>query len=261
MNLLPKRFTCRVPLAARGIRDFRTCLVVALFCMKKKILLAWSSGKDSAWALHVLRQQDQYEIAGLMTTLNAAFDRVAMHSTRNALVEMQAEAAGLPLIAAPIPWPCSNADYEAAMKLVCDQALAQGISAIAFGDLFLTDVRAYRERQLKDTGLEPLFPIWGIPTALAQEMIGAGLRQNLSAWIPNRYLPALLVAILTSRCCMTFPPAPIRAAKTASSILLSTRDRCLTRDVQPKIPIEMGEKVERDGFWFCDVLPAVTVPE
>src|ERR1041385_886713 len=132
--------------------------------MKKKILLAWSSGKDSAWALHVLRQQDQYESVGLMTTFNAAFDRVAMHSTRRALVEMQARAVGLPLIAAPIPWPCSNADYEAAMKRVCDQALADGISAIAFGDLFLADVRAYRERQLKDTGLEPLFPIWGLPT-------------------------------------------------------------------------------------------------
>src|ERR1051325_4750963 len=148
--------------------------------MKKKILLAWSSGKDSAWALHVLRQQNQFEVAGLMTTLNAAFDRVAMHSTRRALVAMQAEAAGLPLIAAPIPWPCSNADYEAAMKRVCDQALADGISAIAFGDLFLTDVRAYRERQLKDTRLEPLFPIWGIPTqVLAPQMISAGLRAKL----------------------------------------------------------------------------------
>src|SRR5436305_12966447 len=154
--------------------------VVGLICMKKKILLAWSSGKDSAWALHVLRQQNQYEIAGLMTTLNAAFDRVAMHSTRRTLVEMQAKAAGLPLTVAPIPWPCSNADYEAAMKLVCDQALAQGISAIAFGTLLLPAVRSYRERQLKDTSLEPLFPIWGFPTQqLAQEMIDAGVRAKL----------------------------------------------------------------------------------
>src|SRR5215469_12253955 len=148
--------------------------------MKKKILLAWSSGKDSAWALHVLRQQGQYEIAGLMTTINSAFDRVAMHSTRRALLELQAEAAGLPLIAAPIPWPCSNAEYEAAMKKVCDQALAQGIIAIAFGDLFLADVRAYRERQLQGTGLEPLFPLWQIPTGqLARFMIDSGLRARL----------------------------------------------------------------------------------
>src|SRR5438270_7411464 len=155
--------------------------------MKKKILLAWSSGKDSAWALHVLRQQNVYEVAGLMTTFNAVFDRVAMHSTRRTLVQMQAEAACLPLITAPIPWPCSNADYEAAMKLVCDQALAQGVSAIAFGDLFLTDVRAYRERQLEDTGLEPLFPIWGIPTQeLAQTMVDAGLRAKLVCVDPKQ---------------------------------------------------------------------------
>jgi len=128
-----------------------------------------------------------------MTTLNAAFDRVAMHSTRRALVEMQAQAAGLPLIVAPIPWPCSNAEYEAAMKRVCDHALAQGISAIAFGDLFLTDVRAYRERQLKDTGLEPLFPIWGIPTqALAQEMISAGLRAKLVCVDPKQISPSFV---------------------------------------------------------------------
>src|SRR4029077_5933329 len=144
-------------------------------CMKK-ILLSWSSGKDSAWALHVLRQQPQYEIAGLLTTMNSAFDRVAMHSTRRVLVEMQARAAGLPLITAPLPWPCSNADYELGMKKVCDQAVAQGITAVAFGDLFLADVRAYRERQLNGTGLEPLFPIWQCPTPeLAQEMVRSGL--------------------------------------------------------------------------------------
>src|SRR4029077_8263873 len=111
-------------------------------CMKK-ILLSWSSGKDSAWALHVLRQQGTYEIAGLITTINSAFDRVAMHSTRRVLVEMQAAAAGLPLISVPLPWPCSNADYESAMKKVYDQAAADGVSAIAFGDLFLADIRAY----------------------------------------------------------------------------------------------------------------------
>ena len=159
----------------------------------KKILLAWSSGKDSAWALHVLRQQEQYQVAGLMTTINSAFDRVAMHSTRRALVEMQAQAAGLPLMTAPIPWPCSNAEYESAMKQVCDQALAQGITGIAFGDLFLTDVRAYRERQLQGTGLEPLFPIWGQPTGeLAQEMVKAGLRAKLVCVDPKQ-LPASFV--------------------------------------------------------------------
>src|SRR5215510_10357773 len=148
--------------------------------MKKKIILSWSSGKDSAWSLHVLRQKNEYEIAGLVTTINSAFDRVAMHSSRRALVEMQAAAAGLPLIAVPLPWPCSNSDYECAMKAVCDRAVAGGVQGIAFGDLFLEDIRAYREKQLQDTGLEPLFPLWKLPTReLAQEMIEGGLRAKL----------------------------------------------------------------------------------
>src|SRR6516225_7504654 len=148
--------------------------------VKSKILLSWSSGKDSAWALHLLRRQDQYEIAGLVTTVNSAFDRVAMHSTRRALVEQQAEAAGLPLQIVNLPWPCANADYERIMKKVCDQAVAQGITGFAFGDLFLADIRAYRERQLQGTGLKPIFPLWQMPTPdLAREMIAPGLRAKL----------------------------------------------------------------------------------
>ena len=224
--------------------------------MKKKILLAWSSGKDSAWALHVLRQQAQYEIAGLITTINSAFDRVAMHSTRRALVEMQAEAAGLPLIAAPIPWPCSNAEYEAAMKRVCDQALAQGISAIAFGDLFLEDVRAYRERQLQDTGLEPLFPIWGQPTKeLAQEMIGAGLRAKLVCIDPKQ-LPASFAGREFDQSLLNDLPAaadPCGENGEFHSFVYAGPmfDRA--------IAIRKGEIVERDGFWFCDVLAEANV--
>ncbi|MFI5105199.1 MAG: ATP-binding protein, partial [Terriglobales bacterium] len=159
----------------------------------RKILLAWSSGKDSAWALHVLRQQGQDEVAGLMTTLNSAFDRVAMHGTRRALVELQAQAAGLPLTTVPLPWPCSNADYESAMQRLCGQALAQGITAIAFGDLFLADVRAYRERQLKGTGLEPLFPLWDCPTdGLARQMVAAGLRAKLVCVDPKQLPPSFV---------------------------------------------------------------------
>src|SRR5215469_4771548 len=158
--------------------------------MKKKTLVSWSSGKDSAWTLHVLRQQGEYEIAGLVTTINSAFDRVAMHSSRRSLVEMQAGAAELPLIAVPLPWPCSNENYESAMKKVCDQAVADGIEAIAFGDLFLEDIRAYRERQLKGTGLQPLFPLWKIPTdQLAREMISAGLKAKLVCVDPRKLSP------------------------------------------------------------------------
>jgi uncharacterized protein (TIGR00290 family) len=230
--------------------------------MKKKILLAWSSGKDSAWALHVLRKQAQYEIAGLMTTFNAAFDRVAMHSTRRALVEMQAQAAGLPLVAAPIPWPCSNSDYEAAMKRVCDQALKQGITAIAFGDLFLADVRAYRERQLKDTGLEPLFPLWGLPTpALAQEMISAGVRAKLVCVDP-RQLPSSFVGRDFDQALLRDLPAgadPCGENGEFHSFVYA--GPMFNRETfSGEIPIVTGEKVERDGFWFCDVLPAVAAP-
>src|SRR6185369_4386249 len=147
----------------------------------KRVLLSWSSGKDSAWSLHVLRQQADVEIVGLLTTLNAEFDRVAMHGTRRSVLEAQAQAAELPLWVIPLPWPCTNEIYESRMKEACERALGQGIEAIAFGDLFLEDIRAYRIAQLQGTGLEPLFPVWGCPTdELAREMIAGGLRAKLT---------------------------------------------------------------------------------
>ena len=221
--------------------------------VKPKILLSWSSGKDSAWALQVLRRQDEYEVAGLVTTVNSVFDRVAMHSTRRVLVEQQAEAAGLSLKIVDLPWPCSNAEYERIMKTVCDDALAQGISGFAFGDLFLADIRAYRERQLKNTGLDPIFPLWLMPTReLALAMIGAGLRAKLVCVDPAKLSPEF-------------------AGRDFDHQLLAD----LPRDVDPcgengefhsfvydgpmfrrAIPIVSGERVQRDGFWFCDVKPA-----
>jgi uncharacterized protein (TIGR00290 family) len=147
----------------------------------KRILLSWSSGKDSAWSLHVLRQRGEYEVVGLLTTFNEVADRVAMHAVRRELVEQQAVAAGLPLRAVPLPWPCSNQEYESRMAQTCAQAVGEGIEGVAFGDLFLEDVRDYRKTQLKDTGLEPIFPLWGLPTeGLAKEMIAGGLRAKLS---------------------------------------------------------------------------------
>src|SRR5579863_10697266 len=130
----------------------------------KRVLLSWSSGKDSAWALHIMRSDPEIEVCGLVTTLNEEFDRVAMHGTRRAVLETQALAAELPLWIAPLPWPCTNEIYEQRMAEVCLRAVAERVDAIAFGDLFLADVRAYRENKLKNTGLEPLFPLWQIPT-------------------------------------------------------------------------------------------------
>jgi uncharacterized protein (TIGR00290 family) len=155
-----------------------------------KTLLAWSSGKDSAWTLHVLRQQG-IEVDAILTTVNASADRVAMHGVRRSLLEAQADAVGAPLWQIPLPWPCSNEEYEARMAAACRRATAEGFDRIAFGDLFLKDVRAYRERQLAGSGLAPLFPLWGIPTReLAQDMIGAGLRARLSC-IDSRVLDRL----------------------------------------------------------------------
>lgn len=159
----------------------------------KKILLSWSSGKDCAWALHVLRRQGDVEIVGLLTTLNTEFDRVAMHGTQRSVLEAQAEAAQLPLWMIPLPWPCSNEIYEERMNAACDRAIAERVNGIAFGDLFLGDVRAYREKQLQPTGLEPLFPLWEIPTReLAREMIAGGLRAKLVC-VDTAQLPASFV--------------------------------------------------------------------
>jgi len=147
----------------------------------RRILLSWSSGKDSAWSLHLLRQRGEYEVVGLLTTFNGEADRVAMHAVRRELVERQAAAAGLPLWAVPLPWPCSNEQYEALMAQTCAEAVAKDIEGVAFGDLFLEGVRAYREKQMKDTGLQPVFPVWGLPTrALAREMIASGMRAKLT---------------------------------------------------------------------------------
>ena len=125
-----------------------------------KVLLSWSSGKDSAWALHVLRQQPDLEVVGLLTTFNEAFDRVAMHAVRRELVEAQAAAAGLPLVPVMLPYPCSNSVYEERMKAAVAEAKSKGVTHVAFGDLFLEDIREYRIRLLEGTGVEPLFPIW-----------------------------------------------------------------------------------------------------
>jgi uncharacterized protein (TIGR00290 family) len=145
-----------------------------------KTLLAWSSGKDSAWTLHVLRQQG-VPVSALLTTINQAADRVAMHGVRSSLLEAQAESAGLPLWKIPLPWPCTNDDYESRMSDACHRAVAEGFDTIAFGDLFLADIRRYRERQLAGSGLTPLFPLWQIPTAaLARDMIAGGVRARLA---------------------------------------------------------------------------------
>jgi uncharacterized protein (TIGR00290 family) len=220
--------------------------------MKPKILLAWSSGKDSAWALHVLRREAKYEIAGLFTTINSHFDRVAMHGTRRALVELQAEAAGLPLAKIPLPWPCSNEEYERAMSAFCEQAVKQGVTALAFGDLFLEDIRAYRVRQLEGTGLQPVFPVWQIPTtSLAEEMIAGGLRARLVCVDPKA-LPANFAGREFDRELLRDLPKEVDpCGENGEFHSFVYAGPMFDRE----IPVKSGERVLRDGFWYADLLP------
>jgi uncharacterized protein (TIGR00290 family) len=221
--------------------------------MKANVWLSWSSGKDSAWALHILRKQDDYELTGLLTTINSAFDRVAMHSTRRALVEAQARAAGLPLVAVPLPWPCSNADYERIMAGICEQAVAEGVTAVAFGDLFLEDIRAYRERQLRDTGLQPLFPLWKLPTRqLAQDMIAGGLRAKLVCVDPTKLAPQFAGRDFDQQLLADLPPGVDPCGENGEFHSFVYAGPMF----DGQIAVASGERVERDGFWFCDVLPA-----
>jgi len=214
-------------------------------------LLSWSSGKDSAWTLHLLRQGGGYAVTGLLTTVNAAFDRVAMHSTRRALLEAQAVAVGLPLTVVPLPWPCSNAQYEAAMQSACAKAVADGVEAVAFGDLFLEDVRRYREERLKGTGLAPVFPVWGLDTrALAEEMIAAGVKTRIVCVDPKKMPKELAGRDLDMELLRDLPEG-VDPCGENGEFHSFVYDGPMFRSA---IPIESGEVAERDGFVFADVL-------
>ena len=174
-----------------------------------KILLSWSSGKDSAWALHMLNRQHPGAVQTLLTTVNEAVDRVAMHAVRRDVLEAQARAAGLPLVVVPIPHPCPNEVYEERMRGAVAAAAAEGFTHVAFGDLFLEDVRRYRIERLDGTGLEPLFPVWGIPTGqLADEMVASGLRARI-ACVDTRMLDASFVGREFDRGLLTDLPAGV----------------------------------------------------
>lgn len=154
--------------------------------MRRKAWLAWSSGKDSAWALHTVRQESQFDVVALLTTINRTHSRVAMHAVRENLLDLQATSAGLPLIKVPIPSPCSNEIYEQAMSHAMTRAKAEGIGHVIFGDLFLEDIRAYREEKLKQCGMTPVFPLWGRDTLqLANDLIAAGVSAFLTCIDPR----------------------------------------------------------------------------
>ena len=217
-----------------------------------KILLSWSGGKDSAWALHLLRQQGQYDVVGLLTTINEQFRRVAIHGYREVLLDQQALATELPLWKVDLPFPCSNADYESRMAAVCLRATAQGLHGIAFGDLFLEDIRAYRVEKVAGTGLHPIFPVWGIPTdLLAQQMIAAGLRAHLTC-IDPRHLDCSFAGRSFDADLLRDLPATVDPCGERGEFHTFA---CAGPMFSRSIPVTPAQTVERDGFLYADLLP------
>lgn len=219
----------------------------------KRVLLSWSSGKDSAWTLHVLRRDPEIDPIGLITTLNTEFQRVALHGTRRAVLEAQAAAAQLPLWIVPLPWPCSNQVYEQCMAEVWARALDEHVDAIAFGDLFLADIRAYREKQLAPTGLEPLFPLWEIPTDnLARQMVAGGLRARL-ACVDPRQLPASFAGRDFDAALLDELPTSVDPCGERGEFHTCVYDGPM---FQGPIALETGEIVQRQGLVYADLLVA-----
>jgi len=218
--------------------------------MRARAWMSWSSGKDSTFALHTARQGETIDVVGLFCTVNAEADRVAMHAVRVELLEAQAIAVGVPLWKIPIPSPCSNEEYEAAMRTAIERAKAEGISGIAFGDLFLEDIRRYREEFLRGTGISPMFPIWSAPTAqLAREMIGAGLRARLTCVDPKQ-LPGSFVGREFDAKFLAELPAGVDPCGERGEFHTFAYDGPVFRQA---VPVRLGEIIERDGFVFADL--------
>jgi len=221
--------------------------------MAPKALIAWSSGKDSAWALHEVRQAGTYEVVGALTTVTDEFARVSMHGVREELLQAQLDAAGLPAIVVRIPFPCPNEIYERKMAAAIDDAKARGITHMIFGDLFLEDVRAYRERQLAGTGITPVFPLWQKPTgALARDMIAAGVEANLST-IDLKKLPLSFAGRrFDSALLEDLPPEADPCGENGEFHSFVSAGPML----KGRIAVKVGKTVEREGFAFADLLPA-----
>ncbi|MCC6581704.1 MAG: adenine nucleotide alpha hydrolase [Phycisphaeraceae bacterium] len=222
---------------------------------RKQVLLSWSSGKDCAWTLHVLQHRPNVELVGLLTTFNEAFDRVAMHAVRKKLVEAQAAAAGLPLWEVPLPWPCSNDIYQQRMAEAVARANREGVTHVAFGDLFLEDVRDYRLKMMAGTGIEPIFPIWcgreGTP-ALAEKMVAAGVRAIITCVDPKQLDPSYVGRTFDGDLLASLPAGVDPCGENGEF-----HSFCYAGPMfkQP-LAVKVGEVVSRDGFQFADVLAA-----
>lgn len=223
----------------------------------KKILMSWSGGKDSAWALHTLRQNPDYKVAALLTTLNEKFARVAIHGFREELLDAQAAAVGLPVWKIPLPYPCTNADYESRMAAACARAVQENFHAVAFGDLFLEDIRAYRIEKLAGTGLEPLFPIWGVPTdRLARQMVAAGLRARITCVNPKLLASSFAGRVFDASLLADLPPSVDPCGERGEFHSFAFAGPMFSRSV----PVEHTHTVEREGFVYGELVPAADGP-
>lgn len=221
-----------------------------------RVALSWSSGKDSAWTLHTLRQQEEHEVVVLVTTVNRKFERVAMHAVRRELLIAQAKVLGIPLIEVPIPHPCSNDQYEAAMTKVIARLKEMEIEYMAFGDLYLQDIRDYREERLQSTGIKPLFPLWKQATdKLASQMVESGLKAVITCIDPKQ-LPASYSGRMFDNQLLEDLPDNTDPCGENGEFHSFVFDGPM---FQHAVDVEIGETVERDGFFFTDVRPKLDI--
>ncbi len=218
---------------------------------RPKAWLSWSSGKDSAWALHVTRQQGELELVALVTTINHAFDRVAMHGVREALVDAQAERAGLPLVKVPIPYPCPNEVYEQAMAAAMARARDEGVTHVVFGDLFLQDIREYREKQLARCAMTPVFPLWKLDTPrLAREMVAGGVEAWLACVDPRKLNREFAGGKFDAALLDRLPPGVDPCGEYGEFHTFAAAGPMFAS----AIGVRAGEIVERDGFVYADLV-------
>ncbi|MHB1794753.1 MAG: Dph6-related ATP pyrophosphatase [Acidobacteriaceae bacterium] len=221
----------------------------------KKILLNWSGGKDSAWVLHTLRQNPEYTVAALLTTVNEHFGRVAIHGFREELLDLQATSVGLPIWKIPLPYPCSNEAYESRMAAVCVRAVNEGFEAVAFWDLFLEDIRAYRIERLAGTGLDPVFPVWGIPTdQLARTMVAAGLRARIACLDPRKLPSSFCGRVFDADFLADLPPSVDPCGERGEFHSFAYAGPMFSQSIR----VEHTHNVEREGFVYGDLVPTDT---
>ena len=224
---------------------------MAVTSKRPRAIVSWSSGKDSAFSLQVVREQGELELVALFTTMNHVHDRVAMHAVRRELVRAQAESAGLPLWEVEIPSPCSNEEYETAMRGLVERARSLDVEVVVFGDLFLEDIRRYREERLQGTGLRPVFPLWGIETRLlASRMLDAGMSAVVTCIDPKKLSHSCAGRRWDAAFVAELPQGVDPCGENGEFHTFVTHGPMLRKPLD----VSVGQTVERDGFVFADVL-------